>query len=44
MSIDELDFNTTANIEGEWLINENLDLAYFSVFASDSVLSTLVLA
>ena len=39
MSIDELDFNTTANIEGEWLINENLDLAYFSVFASDSVLS-----
>jgi len=29
MSIDKLDFDTIANIEGEWLINENLDLAYF---------------
>jgi len=25
-SIDKLDFNTTANIEGEWFINEILDL------------------
>ena len=36
-SIDKLDFNTTANIEGEWFINENLDLAYFSAFASNFV-------
>ena len=36
-SIDKLDFNTTANTEGEWLINEILDFAYFSAFASDSV-------
>jgi len=27
MSIDKLNFNTTANVEGEWFINENLDLA-----------------
>jgi len=39
ISIDNLDFNTTANVEGEWFINEDLDLVYFSVFASDSVLS-----
>ena len=26
-----------ANDVGEWYINEELDLAYFSVFASDSV-------
>jgi len=28
-SIDKLDFSTTVNVEGEWFINENLDLAYF---------------
>ena len=33
MSIDKLDFNTTANVEGEWFINEDLDLTYFSAFA-----------
>jgi len=38
-SADKLDFNTIVNIEGKWFINENLDLVYFSVFASDSVLS-----
>jgi len=38
-SIDKLDFDITANVEGEWFINENLDLAYFTAFASDSVLS-----
>ena len=37
MSIDKLDINTTANVEGEWFINENLDLAYFSAFAFDSI-------
>ena len=36
-SIDKLDFNTIANVEGKWFINENLDLGYFSTFASDSV-------
>ena len=36
-SIDKLDFDTAANVEGEWFINENLDLTNFSVFASDSV-------
>jgi len=38
-SIDKLNFNTTANVESEWFINENLDSAYFSVYASDFVLS-----
>jgi len=38
-SIDKLNFNNTANVEGEWVINKNLDLTYFSVLASDSVLS-----
>jgi len=33
-SIDKLDFNNTANDEGEWFINEDLDLAYFSTLAS----------
>jgi len=28
-SNDKLDFNNTTNIEGEWFINENLDLAFF---------------
>ena len=37
-SIDKFNFHTTANVEGEWFINENLNLAYFSTFASDSVL------
>ena len=36
-SVDKLDFDVTANVEGEWFINENLDLAYFSIFASNSV-------
>ena len=36
-SIDKLNFNNNANVEGEWFINENLDLAYLSVLASDSV-------
>ena len=36
-SIDKLDFDTTTNVEGEWFINENLDLAYFSTFAFDFV-------
>jgi len=39
MSIEKLNFATTANIGSEWFINEDLDLAYFSVFASNSVLS-----
>ena len=34
-SIDKLDVNITVNVEGEWFINEDLDLAYFSAFASD---------
>ena len=37
MSIGKLGFDTTADVEGEWFINEDLDLAYFSAFASDSV-------
>ena len=37
MSIDKLDVNNTANDVGEWYINEDLDLAYFSVFASNSI-------
>jgi len=36
-SINKLDVNNTANDVGEWYINEELNLAYFSVFASDSV-------
>ena len=36
-SIDKLDFNNTANVEGEWSINENLDLAYLYALASDYV-------
>ena len=36
-SVSKLDVNNTANDVGEWYINEELDLAYFSVFASDSV-------
>jgi len=37
MSIDKLNFNNTANVEGEWFISENLNLAYHSALASDSV-------
>jgi len=37
MSINKLDVNNTANDVGEWYINEELNLAYFFVFASDSV-------
>jgi len=39
MSINKLDVNNTANDIGEWYINEELDLAYLSVFASDFVSS-----
>ena len=42
-SIYKLDFDTTANVEGEWFINENLDLAYFSAFASIMYHQSLVL-
>ena len=35
--VDKLDFNNTANVEDKWYINKNLDLAYFSTLASDSV-------
>ena len=38
-SINELQVNNLANDVGEWYINEELDLAYFSVFASDFVSS-----
>ena len=38
-SIDKFDVDTTANVEGEWFNNEDLDLAYFSAFASDSMSS-----
>jgi len=41
-SVSKLDVNNTANDVGEWYINEELDLAYFSVFASDSIPSDLV--
>jgi len=36
-SINKLDVDDTANDVGGWYINEELDLAYFSVFVSDSV-------
>jgi len=36
-SINKLDVNNPANDIGEWYINEELDLTYFSMFASDSV-------
>jgi len=39
MSINKLDFDTTANIGSEWFINEDLNLAYFFAFALDSVSS-----
>ena len=37
MSIGKLSSDTTANLEGEWFINEDLDLADSSAFASDFV-------
>ena len=36
-SINKLDVNNTANDVSGWYINEELNLAYFSMFASDSV-------
>ena len=33
--INKLDVNNTTDDVGEWYINEELDLSYFSVFASD---------
>ena len=39
MSINKLDVNNTVNDAGEWYINEELDLAYLSVFAFDSMQS-----
>ena len=36
-SINKLDVNSTADDVGEWYINKELNLAYFSVLASDSV-------
>ena len=36
-SINKLDVNITADDVDGWYINEELNLAYFSVFASDSV-------
>jgi len=37
MSINKLNVNNTTNDVGKWYINKELDLAYFSAFASDSV-------
>ena len=36
-SINKLDVDNAADDVGGWYINEELDLVYFSVFASDSV-------
>ena len=41
-SINKLDVNNTANDVGEWYINEELDLTYFSVVSSDSVPSDTI--
>ena len=38
-SINKINFDTNINVEGEWFIDKDLDLAYFSSFASDSVSS-----
>ena len=35
--LNKLDTNNTASDIGEWYISEDLNLAYSSVFASDSV-------
>ena len=37
MSINKLDVNNTTDNVGEWYINEELNMAYFSIFASDSI-------
>ena len=37
MSTNKLDVNNTVDDVGEWQINKELDLAYFSAFASDSI-------
>jgi len=37
MGIKASGFNNTADCVGEWFINENLDLAYLSVVASESI-------
>jgi len=37
MSINKLDVNNTTNDVGEWYINEELGLGYFSMFASNFV-------
>jgi len=36
-SINKLNVNNTVDDVGEWYINKELNLAYFSVFASDSM-------
>ena len=33
-SISKLGSDTTAHVKGEWFINEDLDLTYFSAFTS----------
>jgi len=38
-NIAKLDVNNTASDVGEWYINKDLNLAYFSIFASNSVSS-----
>ena len=37
MSIGKLDSDITADVESEWFINEDKDLAYLSAFTSDFV-------
>ena len=44
MSIDELNFSTTANVKSEWFINEDLDLVYFSALLLILYRQTLALA
>jgi len=38
-SIGKVSSDTTANVEGEWFIHKDLDLAYFSTFVLDSITS-----
>ena len=40
-SVNKFNVNNIANDVGKWHINEDLDLAYFSVFASDFVPSDI---
>ena len=42
MSVNKLDVNNTTNDVGKWYNNEEIDLAYFSVFASDPYHQILV--